>query len=222
MAVGKTPEHEAIYHRIRDRILFGDVVPGQAITIEGLKRDVDAGMTPVREAIRRLCAEGALEALENRRVCVPCLTPAQLDEIYFARLAIEPKMALMAAERADKKLADTLEKIDDAVGIAIDQGDIKAYLKQNYHFHFLLYQQADAAILEKIALSLWLRVGPSLRVVCGRFGTSNLPDRHVSTIEALRKRQTQDVQHAIEADIRQGMDLLRESMGLAMGKADPK
>lgn len=46
----KLPEHETIYQKIRDMILFGDVHPGQPITILGLKNKLDAGMTPVREA----------------------------------------------------------------------------------------------------------------------------------------------------------------------------
>ncbi|MDH5797807.1 MAG: GntR family transcriptional regulator, partial [Paracoccaceae bacterium] len=69
-------------------ILFGDLAPGQAVTIKGLCEDVGAGMTPVREAIRRLTAEGALDFLGNRRVCVPELTLSQLDELAFARCSV--------------------------------------------------------------------------------------------------------------------------------------
>ena len=85
----KLPEHEAIYKKIRNMILFGEVLPGQPVTILGLKEAVGAGVTPVREAIRRLTAEGALEALGNRRICVPELSAERIDEIYFARFAIK-------------------------------------------------------------------------------------------------------------------------------------
>ena len=67
-SIKKRPEHQAIYHQIRDLILFGILVPGQAVTIQGLVDLIGAGMTPVREAIRRLTAEGALEIGGNRRV----------------------------------------------------------------------------------------------------------------------------------------------------------
>mgnify|MGYP006194542369 CR=1 FL=1 len=66
----KVPTHELTYARLRDMILFGRLEPGQAVTIQGLVRDLDAGMTPVREAIRRLTAEGALLPQGNRRVTV--------------------------------------------------------------------------------------------------------------------------------------------------------
>ena len=53
-------------------------------------------MTPVREAIRRLAAEGALLPQGNRRVTVPRLSAADLDQVAFARLTIEPHLAGLA------------------------------------------------------------------------------------------------------------------------------
>jgi DNA-binding GntR family transcriptional regulator len=53
----KIPTHEVTYGRLRDMVLFGRLQPGQPVTIQGLTRDLDAGMTPVREAFRRVIAE---------------------------------------------------------------------------------------------------------------------------------------------------------------------
>ncbi|MCA3449140.1 MAG: GntR family transcriptional regulator [Rhodobacter sp.] len=77
--------HELTCARLRDMVLSGQLQPGQPVTIQGLVSDLDAGMTPVREAIRRLIAEGALTLQGNRRVLVPHLTPALPDQIAFAR-----------------------------------------------------------------------------------------------------------------------------------------
>ncbi len=210
----KLPEHEAIYKRIRDMILFGEVLPGQPVTILGLKDTVGAGVTPVREAIRRLTAEGALEALGNRRICVPNVSAERVDEIYFARFAMEPKMAELAAENiTDANIAE-LSALDDAVDAAIKAGDVEAYLEGNYRFHFRLYDFARTPILRKITTSLWLQVGPSLRVVSGRYGTSNLPDKHSEALAALTKRDPIAVARAIEEDIQQGLDLMRQSLGV--------
>ena len=68
----KVPAHQHVYERVRKLILFGDLAPGQAVTIQGLAETLDAGMTPVREALRRLIAEGALVHQGNRRVSVLC------------------------------------------------------------------------------------------------------------------------------------------------------
>lgn len=209
---GKRPEHEAIYLRIRDMILFGELAPGQPVTILGLKDTVGAGLTPVREAIRRLTAEGALMALGNRRICVPEITSRNLDEIAFARLVIEPELARLAAENVTPERLVTLRDIDQRINAAIDRGNIQGYLENNYRFHFCLYDAADAAILRKIAQSLWLQVGPSMRVVCGLYGTSHLPDKHAETMDGLARSDAAAVGAALAEDIRQGMDLVGESL----------
>lgn len=205
----KLPEHLGVYQRIRNLILFGTLVPGQAVTIQGLADLIGAGMTPVREAIRRLTAEGALERGPNRRINIPEITRSKLEEISFARLAIEPRLVELAAARmTDECLAD-LVVFDTEVDRAIATGDVSAYLENNYRFHFRLYAQADAQILGKLAASLWLRIGPSLRIVCGRFGTANLPDKHSETLAALREGNAGKAARAIADDIRQGLGQVR-------------
>lgn len=208
----KVPTHEVIYCRLRDMILFGQIPPGRPVTIQGLTSTLEAGMTPVREAIRKLTAEGALELQGNRRVCVPQLTSAQLDELSFARLTIEPKLAKIAAMRLQPNDIHELSRIDNEIDLAISTGDVPRYMLNNYRFHFALYERAEAPILLSIAHSLWLRFGPSLRVVCGRYGTSNLPDRHDEALEALRRGDADAVSRAVKEDVAQGVQQVRISL----------
>lgn len=208
----KVPSHEVTYCRLRDMILFGQLAPGQPVTIQGLTATLEAGMTPVREAIRKLTAEGALELQGNRRVSVPQLTTSQLDELAFARLTIEPKLVLMAAGNLTAKDISTLARIDAEIDEAIATGDVQRYLMNNFRFHFTLYERAEAPILLSIAQMLWLRFGPSLRVVCGRYGTSTLPDRHGEALDALRTGNATAVAQAVEQDIAQGIEQVRLSL----------
>lgn len=207
----KIPSHEVTYGRLRDMILFGHLQPGQPVTIQGLIRDLDAGMTPVREAIRRLTAEGALLPQGNRRVAVPQLTPALLDQLAFVRLTVEPKLAELAGRHLTPDLIDRLEVIDDAVDRTIRAGAVSGYLEANHVFHFALYEASQAPILVDIARSLWLRFGPSLRVVCARYGASALPDRHEEALAAMRAGDTVALARAIENDIQQGIDQIRQA-----------
>lgn len=208
----KVPSHEVTYCRLRDMILFGQLAPGQPVTIQGLTATLEAGMTPVREAIRKLTAEGALELQGNRRVSVPQLTLSQLDELAFARLTIEPKLARMAAGNLSAGDVASLARIDTDINDAIATGDVHRYLLNNFRFHFTLYDRAGAPILLSLAQMLWLRFGPSLRVVCGRYGTSSLPDRHDEAISAMRAGDAAGVARAVEADIAQGIEQIRLSL----------
>lgn len=211
----KIPSHEVTYARLRDMILFGHLEPGSAVTIQGLISDLGAGMTPVREAIRRLTAEGALEPQGNRRVAVPGMTMPVLEQVAFARMTIEPKLAEMAAAHLSPALIDQLQALDNSVDSAIRAGDIPGYLQANHAFHFCLYGASGAPVLVDMAQSMWLRFGPSLRVVCTRFGSDALPDRHVEALAAMRAADAAGLREAIERDIAQGVDQVK--LALAQG-----
>ncbi len=209
---GKLPIHERVYRCIREMILYGELAPGQAVTIHGLVEHLGVGMTPVREALRRLTAEGALDFLGNRRIAVPVLSVGLLDEISFARQAVEPQLARLATPRLTAADIDRLRCIDDRVNAAIENGDISAYLRENHRFHLGIYEHAGAPVLLQIANALWLRVGPSLRVVCGRRGTANLPDKHDEAIAALRAGDARAAAEAIGEDIEQGHTSIRSAL----------
>ncbi|OYX26536.1 MAG: GntR family transcriptional regulator [Rhodobacterales bacterium 32-66-7] len=209
----KIPSHEVTYTRLRDMILYGHLAPGQPVTIQGLIGDLGAGMTPVREAIRRLTAEGALLPQGNRRVAVPRLSAQSLDEVAFARLAIEPQLAERAAPRLTPARVDRLEAIDARVNQAIREGMLSDYLAANHAFHFALYESAEAPVLLDLARSLWLRAGPSLRAVLARHGRETAPDLHREAILAMQRGDARGLAAAIERDIQQGIDHVRQSLG---------
>ncbi len=171
-------------------------------------------MTPVREAVRRLTAEGALTLHENRRISVPWLTLSQLDELAYARLAFEPKLAECALPHMTPADIETLAIIDAGIDKAIGAGDVQAYLTGNYQFHFALYELANAPIWLSLTASLWLRFGPSLRVMIESGGSIG-PDRHKDALSAMRDGDATRLSAAIKADILQGITHLRRDLQAA-------
>jgi len=208
----KTPEHQAVYETLRERILLGHYGPGEPLTIQGLTRSLNAGMTPVREAIRRLTSESALESLGNRRVIIPKLTAEQLQDIYFLRLFIEPELAARAAITITKEEISALKSIDLGVHHAIHSGDVETFLKHNAEFHFTIYGHAASPVLSRTVGSLWVQCGPSQRVICGRYGTSNLPDKHTELLSALSQRDPDLAAQAMRGDLQQGLDLIKQTV----------
>ncbi len=214
-AAANPPAHEVIYRRLRDQILFGEIAPGQALTIQGVADRLNAGMTPVREAIRRLIAEGALVFQGNRRVSVPELTGANISEIIYARQWLESHLGLRATERASPEDLMHLTRIDTVLDRAIIAGDLRAYLQNNYAFHVMIYNLAEAPILAEMAERLWLRFGPSLRVVIGRLGTQNLPDKHKDMLACMRTGDCEGAAKAMREDMLQGMEQIRTMLDVA-------
>lgn len=206
------PSHEVTYRKARDLILFGELAPGEAVTIQGIVVRLGTGITPAREAIRRLTAEGALRASDNRRLMVPELTMDQLQELTYARTGIEPQIARLAAVGIEPEEIDALEQIDAQINTALAQGNLHDYLRYNHVFHWTLYAHSEAEILMSTAASHWLRVGPSLRVMVDQAKSSPQPDMHAIAIEALRDQDYEAVGEAIHQDILQGHTRIAEGL----------
>ena len=208
----KLPAHEVVYRKLRARVLFGEMAPGEAVTIQGIAEALGAGITPVREAIRRLISESALVFQDNRRVIVPELNAGAIDELVTGRTALEPELARRATLGLEQGVIAKLETVDALLDKAIARGDVRGYLEHNYRFHDTLYAQAEAPILRSMVDGLWLRFGPSLRVVCGRSGTLNLPDRHKELIAALSRADAEAAADAVRHDIQEGMSQVRAAL----------
>jgi len=201
----KTPAHQHVYEQLRALILYGDLAPGAAVTIQGLTEMLGAGMTPVREALRRLVAQDALTLHGNRRVSVPVLTQAHADELAFLRKTLEPELARRTTGFITPDLLMRLRAQDEALNQTIAAGDVGGYLRRNHTFHHLIYSAAQAPIMAATADRLWLRFGPSLRVVCGQAGTKNLPDKHADLLAAFEAGDAPRAARAMAQDVAQGM-----------------
>jgi len=205
----KIPVHEQVYRRLREKILYGELAPGQAVTIYGLVDELDVGMTPVREAIRRLTAEGALVFQGNRRVCLPEISQQDFTDLIFVRRMIEPKLASLGAAKSTKATIDEMRAIDEKVNLAIAHGNVGDYMKYNHQFHFTLYAQAKSELLYALVSTLWLRYGPLYRVISGKWGTAQLEDCHDETIAALVAGDVDAVGETILKDIEQGFGIVQ-------------
>ncbi len=204
--------HEGVFRQLRDRILFGGIRPGTAVTLRGLAEDLGVSPMPVREAVRRLIAAGALELQDNRRVVVPPMSRERFDEILFARRALEPELAARALAHLTAAHIDAIEDIDDAIDRAMKGGDTESYMRGNFQFHFAIYERAGADTLLALVESIWLQFGPFMRMAYGRIGTSVLEDHHEFAIAAMRARNVADLKAAIDADIGQGMGFIGDAV----------
>jgi DNA-binding GntR family transcriptional regulator len=128
------------------------------------------------------------------------------------RKTLEPELARRAALRMDKAVLKALQACDDDLNRAIAQGDVGGYLTHNYRFHALINETADAPIMAATVDRLWLRFGPSLRVVCGRFGTSNLPDKHKDLLDAFATRDAKAAAAAMQEDVLQGTQQIETAL----------
>ena len=66
--------HDRVYRSLRGLVMHGEIAPGQAMTLRGIGQTYGVSMTPAREAVRRLVAEGALTLSGSGRISTPVLS----------------------------------------------------------------------------------------------------------------------------------------------------
>ena len=136
--------HDRVYRALRMRIMCGEIKPGQSLTLRGIGKSYNVSMTPSREAVRRLVAEGALAMTSSGRVLTPELSNERIEELAAMRALIEVELSSRALPRAHLALIDRLQAINARVAQAIDDHDAVTYIKTNLEFHRTLYLRAQA------------------------------------------------------------------------------
>jgi len=203
---------ERVYAELRKLLMQGRFQPGQALKIADLAAVFGTSHQPVREAIRQLVAERALEAAANRSARIPEWDRGRIDDLRKARLAIEGLTAEMAAARATADDVKHLARILDAEIAADDAARVEASVAQNRDFHFTLYRLSGSAVLLPIIESLWLQFGPYIRRSAeffdGREGRG--AKHHTEALRALKRRDPAKVRHAIERDIQRVFEILAD------------
>lgn len=200
------PIHDQVYDALREALIHGRIVPGRAVTLRGLAATLGVSPMPVREAIRRIAAEGGLVVHANRRVSVPDMTADRFDELVRARSLLEPEAAARALPHIDPPRLKRIVAADDRIETCLASGDVEGYMAANHAFHFEIYRAAPSTVLVPLIESLWLRFGPFMRRVYGRFGTAILIDQHERAVAAIRAGDEAALRAAIRADILDGMN----------------
>lgn len=206
------PEHltlqEKVFQRLRYDIMIGNFEPGKAVTIRGLAEELGTSPMPVREALRRLVAERALELLPNRRVTVPKMTPDKYRELADARVAMESLAARRALPLIDAEKLQTLRDIDKEIDIAIEENNVENYLIKNMEFHFKLYSYGPSQVIFPLIESLWLQIGPFLKMAMARKGLGTVDDQHIAAMKAIETGDVDGLSEAISLDILDGVNRL--------------
>jgi DNA-binding GntR family transcriptional regulator len=196
-----TREQET-YETLRQWVTVGRFLPGERLKLRDVAAELGVGLMPVRAALQRLSAEGALSYSPHRGVAVPRLSRAEFDDVLQIRLLLEGDAAERGALRlsdADRMLLhEELRRMDKA----LRRLDAKAYLAANEDFHVRLYRAAGSPLLMTLIETVWLRVGPlSNQLFEDAAAPAVLNDAHEDLMRALDARDSAAARRAIERDL---------------------
>jgi DNA-binding GntR family transcriptional regulator len=128
---------DAVYQALRRGILQGDLTPGERLRSDALAKELRVSRTPVREALRKLEAEG-LVAQSGSGLTVRALSEQDLTELFYVREALEGMAARLAAENATPpEIAEIRELLEDMEAVR-RRGDVDALRRLTGEFHQLV------------------------------------------------------------------------------------
>lgn len=203
-----------VFDELRRKLLLGEFLPGQVLKLNDLANAFGTSAQPVRESIRQLAAERAIDVIANRSARVPLLDADELEDMRRTRLALEGLAAELAAERATDEGIDRLEAIVAQAMDADSNKDVSSSVLLNLDFHATLYKMSGSTVIPPIVEGLWLRIGPLIRTAARDFDATKGRgvELHVVAIEALRRRDPGGTRAAIEADINRFFSLVKTNM----------
>lgn len=205
---------QRVYRGLRDYLMAGQLQPGQKLTLRELAAGLNVSPMPVREAVRRLAAEGALEVLPNRRIRVPVVTKSRFRELLRIRIAVEGLAVEEAARRIRMDDVDQMEALNRQFTAEMQrrQADGMKLFRINKDIHFILYEAAGMPTLLPVIEGLWLQVGPVLhlslrqRANANARGRNPAPNWHKRMILGLRKRDAPAARRALVGDMTSAAD----------------
>jgi DNA-binding GntR family transcriptional regulator len=204
--VARETVQEQVYAALREKLMRGGFAPGQKLKIAELAEAFGTSAMPVREALNRLAAERALEALPNRTV----RSRPILQDLKETRFAVEGLAVARAALNMNAATLASLRRLIEDQSETDAAHFSEASAERNRAFHFAIYRLSGSIVLLPIIESLWLQFGPYLRDASERFDgrEGRGTNFHVAMVDALARGDGEAARAALEADIGRAFDLV--------------
>lgn len=196
------------HERIAALLVSGQVAPGERLSLRELAAALDVSITPVREAVSRLVATGALEVARTRVVSVPRMSLAGFRDLTRVRVEVEGFAAAEAARHAGRDGLARISAAEAAFRAESEQAqpDLPRAVRLNQELHFAIYDAAGSPALREIIQGLWLRAGPvinlDLRENPERLSTGGAVRFHGEALAAIAERDGPAARLAVGEDIR--------------------
>jgi DNA-binding GntR family transcriptional regulator len=200
--------NEDIYEEICLALRDGRLLPGQNVGIRQLADAVNTSPMPVREALRRLEAQGVLKTRPGRVLSIPGLDIAEVNEIYAIRINLEGLAAERAATEATTGEMASVQAIFERMNANFVAHDYRSFSPVNYDFHMAIYKAAHMPHLLRIIQPLWLRILPFLWSVSDEPHLQFAMEQHSQAVEAMFRRDGPGLRLAIETDIQRAQNML--------------
>jgi DNA-binding GntR family transcriptional regulator len=187
-AISRTVLREQVKEALLQRIVSGELKPGERLVETRIAHELGTSQAPVREALRDLEQLRLVESEPFRGARVRGFGEEELVEVYPVRAALEELAAKEATRRLDGDVR-ALEREVQAMRAAAKRGDTGALVRHDIEFHRRIVEAAGNQVLEQC----WKSLGVEGRITITLYGTfveaEEAAERHVPILEAIRSRK---------------------------------
>jgi len=208
--------------QLRSAIMAGRFKPGEKLTLRAVAASLAVSLTPAREALYNLAAEGALEVGPRGSVYVPRLDRAKIAELTKIRVALEGLAAAEAARHLDHDVVAELRDLNDRLVEADGRQDYRDVIRLNWAFHFRIYNLSGMPALTRMIEGCWLKTGSYLNLIYPDFGKTSTGIRnHQEILAAIEARDPNRMLDAVRCDIEYASTAMEE-VAEAISVDDPR
>ena len=153
--LGYRTKADLVYERLRERVITGELQPGDRVPMIRIAQEFGVSTIPVREGVKRLEAEGLLRFEPHKGAVVPLLDAAEVEETFAIRAELEGLAVRRAAAVATPELLATLRGLLDQMADAASEGRADDYGRLNREFHMTIYRAQPFTRLTSMIEALW-------------------------------------------------------------------
>jgi DNA-binding GntR family transcriptional regulator len=201
---------DIVYTRLRREISTRVYSPGP-ISIKQLAEHFGVSAMPVREALRRLEAEGLVSFNSGRQVVINSLSLADIEEIFAIRVVLEElaiRTALPKLRKDEAGLAHLDRLLDE-----MDKSERASWRHLNREFHYTIYRAAKMPRLQVAIDSQWVLIEPYLPVYADATdGPESSQDQHREMVAAIRAGDASTATRRLRDQLRMTLERLRQGL----------
>lgn len=175
---------QLIRDQLLDRIMRGELTPGNRLIELKIAAEFDTSQAPVREALRELEAMGVIETLPNKGARVRTITNKELGELYDVRAQLESYATQLVTEQG-VPLKSKLKDVVKAMKKAARESDSIAFASHNSRFHRIIVESSGNSVLLELWETLNVQARTMTNVSRSRRNLTDLADSHLDIIEAI-------------------------------------
>ena len=203
--------HEATFQKLRSLLVEGLIPPGSKLNERDLAESLHVSRTPIREAIKRLAADGLVELIANRGAIAIELSHADVINTFDVIAQLEGYSGELAAQRISNTALSELEALQYEMMASYARRDLSSYYQLNLRIHQLISQAANNSVLTQLFSQANARI-EALRFRSNQNGVKweRAVEEHQEMIDALKARDSERMRKVMILHVMNKRDVVLE------------